>query len=79
MKLCLSGLIFTSQKLTWEQHHSFRPADKGMQASTGYLPTEPAERWYSTVQKQQEAKGSFCLHRRQALMRLGHQLLCTRD
>lgn len=33
MKLCLSGLIFTSPKLTWEQHNSFRPADKGTEAS----------------------------------------------
>lgn len=34
-KLCLSSLILTSQKLTWEQHDSFRPADKGMEVSMG--------------------------------------------
>lgn len=34
MKLCLSCLIPTPQKLTWEQHNSFRPA-KGTEASMG--------------------------------------------
>lgn len=43
MKLCFNGLILTSQRLTWEQHNSFRPAEKGTEVSLDWLPTKPVK------------------------------------